>query len=234
MGLLLLSEGLRYLRFPDRLAPLLPDPAPEGQFRVSVEYRRDGIVTGRDEMALTTVDGWLHAEGVRSYFALRPEDVRRLKIDSTTQVDLSRRARFVLSDGGEIWLSRIDDLADVALSRWHRPRESMAGEPTFPPARVHPQELARWTSWMAMGLVCMFLSLGLRLLFGSSLAEMTSYVLLAIGGFVVWFGSSRLHDLSVSSYQALREDREIETPTSPTERAPPLPEGPEALTAKRL
>lgn len=133
----------------DPLRNLLPDPPPPGQFRASVAYRRDGVQTGTDEMALTVVDGWLYAEGVRSHFSFRREDVRDLRTGS------DRRGRLALPDGAEVLLAGIDDAARIVLERWWQSKALGGGAPTFPPASVHPEEYAKRT----MGMIASFLPL---------------------------------------------------------------------------
>ncbi len=142
----------RPARASDRLRALLPDPPPPGQFRAQVAYRRDGVTTGRDEMALTVVDGWLYAEGLRSHFALRPEDV------ATTPGKMGEDYALALTDGSKVVLNALEDRDRRALEGWRKYEKRPEGEPTFPPARVHPREVARrgawlWFSIMVFGLV---------------------------------------------------------------------------------
>lgn len=129
----------------DRLALLLPIPAPPGQFQSSVVYRRNGVATGRDEVALVVVDGWLVGEGVRSHFALRRKDVRDLRTGS------DHTGHLVLPDQGEIRLSGIDDSARITLERWWQSNVLGGGAPTLPPMRVHPQEWARQRAKLLFG-----------------------------------------------------------------------------------
>ncbi len=226
---MVLGKWVRRNSRPDDLAPMLPDPAPEGQFRTKVEYRQKGLATGRDEMALTVVDGWLHAEGVRSHFALRPEDVWKL----TTGSD--RRGSLVLSDGSEVRLEGLDDPARIVLQRWHRPDRWMESEPTFPPARIHPQELAR----RKVNAVVLAGAIGLpRFLAGlfplhslaGALVKFGSFIIVLIGMIVVWQRFWRLMQLEAEAHHAdTHLTKALEEGVQSLQE-----ETSESLTAKRL
>ena len=140
---LFVSAGLELRRARRRLRALLSDPAPEGQFLASVAYRRGGVTTGRDEMALCMVDGWLVAEGVRSSFALRTSDVLRPEA-SMDGGEPSLR----LVDGSEIFVSDLNAREKESFRAWLRDRRPIGGGAVFPPARAHPQEIARWWAWI--------------------------------------------------------------------------------------
>ena len=141
------AGNLLRLERPNQLASLLPAPPPPGQFKAAVTYRRQGIATGRDEMALTVVDGWLVGEGVRSDFALRAEDVAFVRAGAGGRLWLS------LGDGTDLVLCGVH--REETLERWWAAKAPVEGEPTFPPARAHPQELARRTAWLfGMAAVC--------------------------------------------------------------------------------
>lgn len=131
----------------DRLKELLPEPAPEDQFRATVAYRRKGLTTGTDVIALTFVHGWLHAEGVRSGFSLRARDVRHPPSWS------DRAGCLILPDESEIHLNGLDYDARSALAAWSGAREKVQGEPTMPPATVHRAQFARWGAYFLTGLV---------------------------------------------------------------------------------
>ena len=147
----LLVGAVQIARRRDSLRPLLPDPPPQGQFRARVSYRRDGLTTGTDEMALVFVDGWLVAEGVRSHFALRGIDVGRI----TGTGDLT--IRLPLADGSDVRLQNIRDregrvhVPHALFKTWQKRAEVVEGEPTLPPRFVHPQETARWASSIVIG-----------------------------------------------------------------------------------
>ena len=145
------------LKGPDRLAPLLPNPPPQGQFRAQVSYRRDGLTTGTDEMALLFVDGWLVAEGVRSHFALRGIDVGRFTGMGDLTIELP------LADGSDIRLQNIRDregrvhVPHPLFRAWQKRAEVVEGEPTFPPAHPHPQVIAPWAFWSYVASAGIFL-----------------------------------------------------------------------------
>lgn len=136
----------------DELRKRLPEPPPGERFRDRAVFRRESMVIGRDTLAYTFVDGWLVGEGLRSEFALRPQDVARLELSGNDAPALQESAAAVLelTDGGEIVLAKPGHAAWSALERWHeggRPE----GAPTFPPAGAHEQELARWAVWGTLG-----------------------------------------------------------------------------------
>lgn len=135
-------------RTQDALATLLPEPAPEGQFRGFATYRHGDVVLGGDPVALVLVDGWLHAEGVRSHFAVSAEDVREV-----TESWDDTRTTLALREGSEISLAGIGREGHRLVERWHRARIATDGESTFPPSAVHPQQFARWASYVVFGLV---------------------------------------------------------------------------------
>lgn len=193
-------------REPDRLAGLLPDPAPSEQFRTRVIYKREEMVTGCDEVALTVIDGWLVAEGVRSYFALRPQDVIWLSIGSISN------GLLVTTDQGEIRLHALGEAAQGMIKRWHQPRSPIEGQPIFPPARAHPQEEARWRIWMVAG-VAMVTVLPIEMLLSrGSIADALACASFVVGLIVFVFGSAKRHDLSVESTKAMRESSERRSP----------------------
>ena len=144
------------LKRPNRLSELLPDLPPLGEFRARVSYHRDGMTTGTDEMALVVIDGWLIGEGVRSHFALRPEDVptswvpsdgaRAFAATQGADYGAKRAIRLRLSDGGEIRLRGLEAAAFESVRTWMQ-ADSPKGEPTFPPAHPHPQALVPWAFW---------------------------------------------------------------------------------------
>ena len=146
-----------HFRRPDDLLPLLPDPPPLGEFRARVSYHRDGMTTGTDEMALVVVDGWLVADGVRSHFALRGIDVGRI----TGMGDLT--IRLPLADGSDVRFQNIRDregrvhVPHALFKAWQKQAEVVEGEPTFPPARPHPQAMVPWAFWSCVGTAGIFL-----------------------------------------------------------------------------
>ena len=141
----LLVGAVQIARSRDSLRPLLPDPPPQGQFRAWVSYRRDGLTTGTDEVALVVVDGWLVAEGVRSHFALRPTDVGfspRLVGDSYA---------LRLTDGSWIAFRGLDERGRRIVKAWREFENDPPGEPTFPPAGPSLPECARAGAWAIAG-----------------------------------------------------------------------------------
>lgn len=136
-----LTDGARG----DLLSTMLPDPPLEGQFRATAIYSCGGLSAGKDEVALTVVDGWLIGEGLRSEFALRPSDVvKRTKLNAVTSwIDLT--------DGSTIRLGAIGSAGREVIENWAETTAQVAGEPTYPPARVHPQEFARWRAYLLCG-----------------------------------------------------------------------------------
>ncbi len=138
---------IRKRKTPDRLAALLPEPAPKGQFRATISYHRDRMITGRDEMALTFVDGWLYAEGLRSNFSLRAEDISKLRTGS------DRTGMLWLVDGSELRILGMSDEGRVALERWYRAKLPVLGVSTFPPHLVHVQQYSRWYAYGYLGAV---------------------------------------------------------------------------------
>ena len=201
---------LRLARARDDLAPLLPDPAPEEQFRAAVRYHRGPLVTGRDEMALVVVDGWLHAEGARSYFALRPEDAVRLG----TRPD--HQAWVELSDGSVIHFEGLGAPARAALERWHDPDRWMDGEPVFPPADPSLEECARWGARGVAGTFLIFVPniVAAYLHWGSRFADLRFAGALIAFGIACW-SRSRLGRLAEIA-------REIARQKALAGQAPPL------------
>ncbi|RYG27008.1 hypothetical protein EON82_01025 [bacterium] len=112
----------------------LDEPAPPGRRCAAVEYRRDGLITGRDWAAYWIVEGWLFAECARSDFALRPCDVVRVSAPKG-------RVHLQLTDDEEIVLFHSELKEGEDLGRWHR-GASPEGEPKLPPSTVHPKRFA--------------------------------------------------------------------------------------------
>lgn len=63
-----------------------------------------------------------------------------------------------LTDESRIDLGSPGDQERRALEAWHGTEVQPAGEPTFPPAKAHPQEVARWTTNAVAGFVIVKLS----------------------------------------------------------------------------
>lgn len=105
---------------------LLPEASAES-FRSSVIYRQEGISLGSDFLSLSFVDGWLYAEGLRSTFALRAQDVS----DLSGKFDLG--CVLTLIDGSRIDLRSPEDRERRALEAWHEAQAQPEGESTFPP-----------------------------------------------------------------------------------------------------
>jgi len=195
-----------------RLVSLLPDPAPRGQFLASVAYHREGVRTGKDEMALVVVDGWLYAEGVRSHFALRNTDVREAR--NALEV---LQAKLILDDGSEI-SSQAGTATSQACGVVQRRRkaEPAEGEPIFPPAQVHPQEMARWAArWMSAPLP--FLLMPFARLFSPS---EEAYVIILFGILLlilapaVWSARNLFRLLHIEA-EALKEAESVLTERAP-------------------
>lgn len=203
---LLIANTLRLAWRPDALRPLLAEPAPEGQFRAVVEYRKDGLVTGRDQMAVTAVDGWLVGEGVRSSFAVRSEDVTRLRNQRRWS-----RSMLWLANGTQMSVAGRGQEAHPALIAWRIGSDRPEGEPVFPPAKSHPQEVGRAIGLALAGIVSIATAALLLSVFGEGMKEIGSLCLFA-GGLMTWFGSRRIHDLSVISIQAGREPSRDDPP----------------------
>lgn len=206
----------------DALAPLLSEPAPAGQFRARVAYRREDVLLGRDSMSLTFVEGWLYAEGTRSTFALRAVDVREMP--GRFEVGCALR----LTDGSVVSLGGLQDRDRRALEAWHRAGEVPEGKPTFPPAKPRLDEVARWLIW-SFGGAGLFLLAGFANSFfpRSFPLHQTSFLVGLFGAVAFALGGSRLNRLVAITTRARRQE-------ALADGAPALRELPEPLTAKRL
>lgn len=189
----------------DRLRELLPDPAPPGLFRARVAYRRNGVLIGKDEMGLAVVDGWLVGEGVRSYFALRPRDPYRWEIE------YAREAKMGMSDGSsiELWWDGGEGPGRT-LSSWRESRIPVAGESMFPPARVHPEEMARWQRRCLLAPALFGIAAGgPNLLFAGAETRILLMTGLSVVAFGVALRTFRAFEALVAvEGRALREERE--------------------------
>lgn len=145
--LFLTSSALaRFGPHPKLETPALETPA--GTTRTEAIYcGSNGRQIGRDIVDLSTIEGWLYAEGKRSTFALRPTDVEAIRWAADLGCTLD------LIDGGAIQLTGLvtDEKADLEV--WHQSAENPAGASVFPPARVHVQEFARQASWCMLSVV---------------------------------------------------------------------------------
>lgn len=196
-------------KVPDRLRELLPEPPPEDQFRAFVTYRRKGLTTGTDAVALTFVHGWLHAEGVRSGFSLRAEDVGHPPSWS------DRAGCLILPDESDICLNGLDYDARSALAAWSGAREKVQGSPTLPPATVHPAQFARWGAYAVAGMAIRHAGSWFR---GSKEGEWGRVVLHhglhLVGLILVLFAVYRLWRLNEINGEAKRAEREDVVPLS--------------------
>ncbi len=132
----------------DRLLPL---PLPEGTFPVDVAVRHRGLRTGTDEAVASFVDGWLHVEGLRTSFSLRPGD-------GLTEWR-KERLRIAFPDGGSVTLGVQGVILWIARGRKPEPQgggfadcaeawigvSRPSGESLVPPKGVHPDVRACWT-----------------------------------------------------------------------------------------
>lgn len=128
--------GRRYHRS-SQLDSMLDDPPPAYRCLTGIEYWRQGTRIGSDVMALSFTEGWLYAEGVRSTFAVRASDI------PTLRPPMEHKGTFGLADGTFIVVLNEDEAFRNWLWRWHTQGAVSPGEPIFPPARVHPQEVAK-------------------------------------------------------------------------------------------
>lgn len=182
-----LVNGARALLQRDRLQPLLLAPAPEGQFRANAVYGRGRLVTEEDEMALTVVDGWLIGEGLRSHFALRPEDVLRFRTRPNW------RTQLMLKDQSEIRLLGTLGSAQATLEEWHSLAALPVGESTFPSMFVHSKQFSLWIGWMVMGFLIMAIPNVVKP-FSHLPAELIDFAL-ALGTGVLFFSGRRFFRL---------------------------------------
>ena len=203
----LLVGAVQTVRHRDRFQPLLPDPPPLGEFRARVSYHRDGMTTGTDEMALLFVDGWLVADGVRSHFALRGIDVGRI----TGMGD--RTIRLPLADGSDVRLQNIRDregrvhVPHALFKAWQKQAEVVEGEPTFPPARPHPQAMVPWAFWSCVGTAGIFLPslIASWLHLGGRFSEVRiAFTLMFFGA--SWLAWRQIHRLAKIRLRVERED----------------------------
>ena len=196
----ILVGTIQIVRGRDSLGPLLPDPAPQGQFRARVLYRRDGLTTGTDEMALVVVDGWLVAEGMRSHFALRPVDVGfspRIVGDSYA---------LWLTDGSWLAFRGLDERGRRIIKAWREFEKDPPGEPTFPPRFVHPQVFAKWTAWLVCGFVVGAIPNGTKPFL--DIQQLAALPFFLVGGGLMFFSLRRIFRLTNLLIGAGTEARE--------------------------
>lgn len=144
--------------FPSREEnPPFAEPSPCPVFAGTVEILRDGALLGEDRAIVTLSDGWLLAEGHRTTFALRRNDVSHLAHEDGVEVlwldgglELRLKCHRIRDAGGERPYSFRDHPGakvrfagfEHDLGDWHR-GEFAVGEPTMPPDRPHPSSFAR-------------------------------------------------------------------------------------------
>lgn len=168
-----------------QIARLVAIPSADESYPVEYLTWRNGVPTGRDRGMATFVGGWLHVEGLRAGFSLRPSDAARC--------DYSRQGfdRFPLPDGQRIELRPFAASADdrerfqEALRRWRRFSEADPdGEPVLPPLAVHPtayvKPLTRVAGSVVGGILfALFYFFGLMAL-GIALSDPTLIVIVMI------------------------------------------------------
>lgn len=126
-----------------RLAALAPFPAPAECFPIEFAISHRGVCTGSDQGIASFVDGWLHVEGLRTSFSLRPVDISKprplldrdaLDIPGGQQVEIR-----------SLGLTQEDrDTFRETLRVWYRfPFGIPSGEPLLPPLAIHPLAVTR-------------------------------------------------------------------------------------------
>lgn len=150
-------------RVSSRVAALAPSPAPTETFPVESSFFYGTDCTGRDQGMASVVDGWLHVEGLRTSYSLRPIDTTRIgALPSGADV-------FELPGGQRIEIRSLGSASDRAtfgetIRIWHRfTFGSVAGEPTLPPIEVHATALVRPLSMLVVGLAACLGLLGVGL-----------------------------------------------------------------------
>jgi len=133
---------------------LLTLPSPVPQFPCRVEISKGGTMPGSDIGIVMFVDSWLHYEGHRTSFALRPCDVSlrsgdRLNLKEMGVVDFDPHDW--LAAGG-ILEPDLKKRFVANLESWMRSGPP-AGEPLLPPARFHPSGILRAWSNLATAVV---------------------------------------------------------------------------------
>lgn len=109
-------------------------PSPLDTYPVSVELFRHGVSTGSDEAIVVFADGWLHIEGLRTMFSLRPCDLLACQAND---------GRLTLCGGQEIHFRPLEPTGllrsfEATLLRWQS-AGSPDGEPVLPPLHIHPR-----------------------------------------------------------------------------------------------
>jgi hypothetical protein len=114
------------------IAALLPDPSPAEAFVVSVTLFTDGRRMGKDQGALSFLDGWVLFEGLTTSFALRSIDVRAVRPDGA---DLEATLK---GDRQMMLLTPHTEACRTRFLAWFRSGEPAEGEPTLPPLGSAP------------------------------------------------------------------------------------------------
>ncbi|HWD41028.1 MAG TPA: hypothetical protein VG944_19425 [Fimbriimonas sp.] len=90
-GFILLANAKVWSRRPHALVVRMLDiPCPNNQFAGHVSFTGKGMTLGKDEGVITFTEGWLHFEGLRTSFSLKPDGVE-LKSRSMSRESISMR-----------------------------------------------------------------------------------------------------------------------------------------------
>jgi hypothetical protein len=121
-----------------RLAALAPSPAPAECFPVEFAISHRDVCTGSDQGIASFVDGWLHVEGLRTSFSLRPVDISKPRpLPDRDALDIPGGQQVELRSLGPTQEDR--DTFRETLRVWYRfPFGLPSGEPLLPPLAVHP------------------------------------------------------------------------------------------------
>lgn len=156
-------------------------------FGARIAVRWDGLTTGEDDATVAFVDGWMVVEGARTSFALRPCDVR-VRWDLSVELAGGGWVSFVVGEHASAFRG--------ALRDWGHLAESPAGEPVFPPARVHPAIVAREFAAAGVGIPFLLAAILLGVLSGASWTfGAAAFVCLLIGllpPYLAWQAVARL------------------------------------------
>lgn len=138
---------------PGESAGLAPMPAPVEAFPIEFSFYSEGILTGKDHGIASFIEGWLHVEGLRTGFSLRPIDIVRASFLRTGF------QRFELPHGQAVQIrpqgrrSSRETFYETSRIWHHFTVELPQGESLLPPLIVHPSAIAPFYSALALSLL---------------------------------------------------------------------------------
>ena len=129
---------------------LPPSPAPVEAFPVECAFSYRDVLTGLDHGVASFVDGWLHVEGLRTGFSVRPVDLAQVawKPGGWCVLELPGGQRVAFRSLGTP--ADRETLGETVRVWRLFSGGSTPGEPTLPPLWVHPTARTRLLTALAV------------------------------------------------------------------------------------